>query len=224
MSDANNVLSTAHHVTTLIPALAAKKLSLWELWPLENAIAWTEPAINKHFKLVNVKFGRHVRMVSTIPATIFASPAQPTVPSALTFQEFAPNVSQVTALLLLMQSHSFSISKLTHAPAVTNLTTTLSNFVSHVPEIVWDANMEPENALTVRLDSKSNKMVPAIAQQINTRPKEFVVMLLFVRLEPTISVTTFASNVPETALLALIWLDPAHLVLLVLFTNSNFWH
>ena len=68
-------------------------------------------------------------MVSTIPATIFASPVQPTVPSALTFQEFAPNVSQVTALLLLMQSHSFSISKLTHAPAVKDLTTTLSNFV-----------------------------------------------------------------------------------------------
>lgn len=64
--------------------------------------------------------------------------------------------------------------------------------------------MEPENAIAVRLDSKSNRMVPAIAQQINTRLKEFAVMLLFVRLEPTISVTIFASNVPETALLALI--------------------
>ena len=64
--------------------------------------------------------------------------------------------------------------------------------------------MEPEHASTVLLDSRNNKMVPAIALEINTKLKEFVVMLRFARLELTISVTMFASNVPETALLALI--------------------
>jgi hypothetical protein len=54
------------------------------------------------------------------------------------------------------------------------------------------------------MDSKNNKMALANALEINTKHKVLVVMLLFARLELTISVTMFASNVPETALLALI--------------------
>jgi hypothetical protein len=64
--------------------------------------------------------------------------------------------------------------------------------------------MELELALPALLDSKDNKMAHANALEINTKPKVLVVMLLFARLELTISETMFASNVPETALPALI--------------------
>jgi len=119
----------------LTPALAALRLSLWELKPLENAIARTEPAINKHFKTEDAKFGRHVVQDSTIQATIFAKPAQPTVLLALTVLVSALLASSVTKQKLPMHFHSHSISQTTHAPALVHLTTTLSNSVSHVPEI-----------------------------------------------------------------------------------------
>ena len=94
-----------------------------------------EPPINKHFKTVNAKFGRHVKQASTIPEIIFALNAQPTVLLALTLPEFAVLASQVAFHKLLMQSPSHSISQPTHAPALRDPTTILSNSVSHVPEI-----------------------------------------------------------------------------------------
>ena len=84
LRDANNALRTVLHALMLTPALAVLKLSLWELKPLANAIAWMEPAINKHFKTEDAKFGKHVVQDSTIQATIFAKPAQLTVLLALT--------------------------------------------------------------------------------------------------------------------------------------------
>jgi hypothetical protein len=63
--------------------------------------------------------------------------------------------------------------------------------------------MEPVNALNALLDSKNRLMAPANALEINIKPKVFVVMLLSVKMELTILVTTFASNVLETALHAL---------------------
>ena len=60
--------------------------------------------------------------------------------------------------------------------------------------------MEPVNALNALLDSKNRLMAPANALEINIKPKVFVVMLLSVKMELTILVTTFASNVLETAL------------------------
>ena len=94
-----------------------------------------EPVINKHSKTVGAKFGRHVVQDSTIPATIFAKPAQPTVLLALTVLESALLASSVTKQKLPTQLYSLSISQPIHAPALFHLTITLSNSVSHVQEI-----------------------------------------------------------------------------------------
>jgi DNA-binding transcriptional regulator/RsmH inhibitor MraZ len=46
--------------------------------------------------------------------------------------------------------------------------------------------MEPVNAFNAQLDSKNRLMAPANALEINTKLKVFVVMLLSVKMEPTI--------------------------------------